>query len=82
MTGRESQGRTDIQSDIKRVKEEIRAISSLLNRLPKETLNERLDRCLMFLGHITIEHPELRETTDHLKEHVWSLLMKVSRRII
>ena len=69
-------------SKISIIKEEIRIISSFINKKPKHELEERLDRCLMSLGYITINYPEHFHEADFLKEHVWALIEKLSRRIV
>ena len=71
-----------VESKLTKVKEEIKSISSFINKHPKQDLQKRLDRCLLCLGHYTIEHPEHIERIDFLKEHTWSLIEKLSRRII
>jgi hypothetical protein len=69
-------------SKISIIKEEIRDISSFINKKPKDELQTRLDRCLMCLGYITINYPEHFDEADFLKEQVWALIEKLSRRII
>lgn len=71
-----------VESKLMSIKEEIRDISSSINKLPKQELILKLDKCLLYLGHFTIECPEKIQRIDFLKEHVWSLIEKVSRRII
>lgn len=80
--GKSFQERMDILYKIELLKEEIITISSFIHKKPKDELQERLDKCLMCLGYITIKYPELTEESDFLKEHVWALIEKLSRRII
>lgn len=72
----------DCNYTIEFIKGELVSISPLLFKGCKTTIQKRLDRCLGILGILTLEHPDKIEEIDFLKDHTWSMIEKLSRRII
>jgi hypothetical protein len=72
----------DYHSKIEFIKGEILTISPQIQKGNKETLQIRLDLCLGLLGMLTQSHPNNIQELDFLKDHIWSLIERLSRRII
>lgn len=74
---------TEFDSKLKTIKGEIISISLLISKGNISDIETRLDVQLRSLALLTLVAPkDYQKEIDFLKDHVWSLIEKINRRII